>query len=87
MKSLCYRVEKVLDDLTLVGYIDILDVNSVLKTVFEVKSGKEKDSHHVQLWIYMGCFDGARGILKYLDTRYHTEIKIYLKISGNWIKD
>ena len=65
-----HRVEKDLGDITLVGYIDILNVNSGLKTVYEVKSGKEKDSHHVQLWLYMGCFNDARGILRYPDTRY-----------------
>ena len=64
-----YRVEKDLGDIQLLGYIDILNINPV-KTVFEVKSGKEKDSHHVQLWLYMGCFDDASGILKYPDTRY-----------------
>ncbi len=65
-----YRVEKRLGDITLVGLIDVLNVNSGGKTVIEVKSGKEKDSHHVQLWIYMSCFDNAKGILKYPDTRY-----------------
>ena len=64
-----YRLEKDLGDITLVGYIDILNINPV-KTVFEIKSGKEKDSHHVQLWLYMDCFNDAKGILKYPDTRY-----------------
>ena len=65
-----YRVEKVLWDIQLLGYVDILNINSGLKTVYEIKSGKEKESHHVQLWLYMGCFAEARGILKYHDTRY-----------------
>lgn len=65
-----YRVEKVLGDITLIGNIDILNINSGLKTIFEVKSGKEKESHHVQLWLYMGCFPDAKGILRYPSTRY-----------------
>ena len=65
-----YRVVKDLGDIQLLGYIDILNINSALKTVYEVKSGKEKESHHVQLWLYMDCFADARGILKYPDTRY-----------------
>ncbi|MGD2246768.1 MAG: hypothetical protein PVF58_00055 [Candidatus Methanofastidiosia archaeon] len=65
-----YRVEKEIEDITLIGYIDILNINTELKTVYEVKSGKEKDSHHVQLWMYMGCFGGARGVLKYTDTQH-----------------
>ena len=65
-----YRVEKDLDDIQLLGYIDILNINCNTKTVYEIKSGKEKESHHVQLWLYMGCFTDARGILKYPDTRY-----------------
>ena len=65
-----YRVEKNLGDITLVGLIDVLNVNSGGKTVIEVKSGREKESHHVQLWLYMDCIDGTKGILRYPDTRY-----------------
>ena len=65
-----YRVDKEIDDITLVGLIDVLNVNAGGETVIEVKSGKEKESHHVQLWLYMGCFDNAKGILRYPDTRY-----------------
>jgi len=65
-----YRIEKILGDITLVGYIDILNINNGGKTVFEVKSGKEKESHHVQLWLYMGCFTDIKGILRYPSTRY-----------------
>lgn len=65
-----YRVEKEIDDITLVGLIDVLNINSGGKTVIEVKSGKEKESHHVQLWLYMSCIDEAKGILRYPDTRY-----------------
>lgn len=65
-----YRVEKILGEIQLVGYIDILNVNSGLKTIFEVKSGKERESHHAQLWLYMGCITGAKGILRYPSTRY-----------------
>ncbi|MGD2249755.1 MAG: Dna2/Cas4 domain-containing protein [Candidatus Methanofastidiosia archaeon] len=65
-----YRVEKEIEDIKLVGYIDILNVNPKLTTVYEVKTGKERDSHHVQLWMYMGCLNGARGVLKYTDEQY-----------------
>ena len=65
-----YHVKKILGEIQLVGYIDILNVNSGGKTIFEIKSGKEKESHHVQLWLYMGCFTDAKGILKYPNTRY-----------------
>jgi CRISPR/Cas system-associated exonuclease Cas4 (RecB family) len=65
-----YRVEKDLGDIQLAGYIDILNINGGLKTVIEMKSGKEKDSHHVQLFLYMNCLDDARGILKYPNARY-----------------
>lgn len=65
-----YRVEKVLGEIQLVGYIDIFNVNRKSKTVYEIKSGKEKESHHVQLWLYMGCFINAKGILRYPSTRY-----------------
>jgi hypothetical protein len=64
------RVEKNLGDINIVGFIDILNVNSTWKTIFEVKSGKEKESHHVQLWFYMNCFNEAKGILQYPETRY-----------------
>ncbi len=65
-----YRVEKKLGRMKLIGYIDILNINSGSKTVIEVKSGKEKESHHVQLWMYMSCFSDVRGILRYPYTRY-----------------
>lgn len=63
-------MEKDLDEIRLVGLIDILNINSGLKTVFEIKSGKEKESHYVQLWMYMGCFVDVRGILRYSITQY-----------------
>ena len=65
-----HRVEKDLGEIQLVGLIDILNVNEKSKTIFEIKSGKEKESHHVQLWLYMGCFDDVKGILRYPSTRY-----------------
>ena len=68
------RVEKDLGDIKLLGYIDILNVNSELKTIIEIKSGKEKESHHVQLWLYMNCFKDSKGVLQYPETRY-----VYLK--------
>ena len=65
-----YRIEKELERMKLIGYIDILNINSGSKLIIEVKTGKEKESHHVQLLVYMDCFDDARGILRYPDTRY-----------------
>ena len=61
-------------DIKLLGYIDILNVNSTVETIIEVKSGKEKESHHVQSWLYMNCFKDSKGVLQYPETRY-----MYLK--------
>jgi hypothetical protein len=69
------KVEKDLGDIKLLGYIDVLNINFVSKTVIEVKSGKEKEAHHVQLWLYMGCFDDTKGILQYPSTQYMYFIK------------
>ncbi len=37
------------------GKIDIVNVNNGETTIIEVKSGKEKESHHIQLWMYIEC--------------------------------
>lgn len=64
------RVEKVIRGIKLVGKIDILHITSKM-TVIEVKSGREKDSHHVQLWLYMGCFNSEiEGLLWYPERIY-----------------
>jgi CRISPR/Cas system-associated exonuclease Cas4 (RecB family) len=54
------------------GKIDIVSVDNGVTTIIEVKSGKEKESHHVQLWMYMSCSDGKRskGELRYNDATY-----------------
>jgi len=65
-----YQVERDLGEIQLIGLIDILNINRKSKTIFEIKSGKERESHHVQLWLYMGCFDDVKGILRYPSTRY-----------------
>lgn len=63
-------VELDLGTVKLVGKIDILLVNEI-PTIIEVKSGKEKNSHHVQLWLYMLGFNGdVEGILKYPMEKY-----------------
>ncbi len=63
------------------GKIDIVNVNNGETTIIEVKSGKEKESHHVQLWMYMKCYEARRikGELRYKDKAYiYTEIDIPL---------
>lgn len=63
------------------GKIDIVDVNDGETTVIEVKSGKEKESHHVQLWMYMKCYEARKikGELRYKDKVYiYTEEDIPL---------
>jgi CRISPR/Cas system-associated exonuclease Cas4 (RecB family) len=54
------------------GKIDIVSIDNGITTIIEVKSGKEKESHHVQLWMYMSCYDGKRtkGELRYNDAKY-----------------
>ncbi len=63
------------------GKIDIVNVNNSETTVIEVKSGKERESHHVQLWMYMKCYEARRiiGELRYKDKVYtYTEDDIPL---------
>lgn len=63
-------VELDLGTVKLVGKIDILLVDDT-PTIIEVKSGKGKNSHHVQLWLYMLGFEGdVEGILKYPVEKY-----------------
>lgn len=50
-----YEVEKVLKDVILKGKIDILSITSEVKTVYEIKAEKERDCHHVQLWLCGVC--------------------------------
>ncbi len=54
------------------GKIDIVNVNNGETTIIEVKSGKEKESHHVQLWMYMKCYEARKikGELRYKDREY-----------------
>lgn len=54
------------------GKIDIVNVNNGETKVFEVKSGKERESHHVQLWMYMKCYEARKikGELRYKDREY-----------------
>lgn len=65
-----YPVKKELKDVILRGRIDILSITSEVKTIYEIKAGKERDCHHVQLWLYMGCFESVNGVLLYSGTRY-----------------
>ncbi len=63
------------------GKIDIVNVNNGETTIIEVKSGKEKESHHIQLWMYMKCYEARRikGELRYKDKVYlYTEEDIPL---------
>ena len=43
-----------------------------LTTIIEVKSGKEKESHHVQLWLYMMSYEARRikGEIRYCNVKY-----------------
>ena len=68
-------VRKELTSITVVGKIDIvLLLNTPI--IIEVKSGKEKKSHHVQLWMYMDCYGTeAKGILRYSGAKYFYENK------------
>ncbi len=63
------------------GKIDIVNVNNGETTIIEVKSGKEKESHHIQLWMYMKCYEARKikGELRYKDRVYiYTEVDIPL---------
>ncbi len=63
------------------GKIDIVNVNNGETTIIEVKSGKEKESHHIQLWLYMKCYEvrKIKGELRYKDKVYiYTERDIPL---------
>lgn len=63
-------VELDLESVKLVGKIDVLLMRDV-PTIIEVKSGREKNSHHVQLWLYMlGYGNDVEGILKYPAEKY-----------------
>ena len=65
-------VSKTIYGITLNGIIDILSITPNLTTIIEVKSGKEKESHHVQLWLYMMSYDARRikGEIRYCNTKY-----------------
>ncbi len=54
------------------GKIDIVNVNNGETTIIEVKSGKEKESHHVQLWMYVKSYEARKikGKLVYKDKVY-----------------
>lgn len=54
------------------GKIDIVNVNNGDTTIFEVKSGIERESHHIQLWLYLLSFEArnVRGRLLYKDKEY-----------------
>ncbi len=65
------------------GKIDIVNVNDGETTIIEVKSGKEREYHHVQLWMYMKCYEtrGIKGELRYKDKVYtYTEDDIPLNL-------
>jgi CRISPR/Cas system-associated exonuclease Cas4 (RecB family) len=63
-------VRKELTSITVVGKIDIVLLLDT-PVIIEVKSGKEKNSHHVQLWMYMDCYGTeVHGILRYSGARY-----------------
>jgi CRISPR/Cas system-associated exonuclease Cas4 (RecB family) len=63
-------VELDLEMVKLVGKIDILLMKDV-PTIIEVKSGKERNSHHVQLWLYMlGYGNEVEGVLTYPVEKY-----------------
>ncbi len=63
------------------GKIDIVNVNNGETTIIEVKSGRERESHHIQLWLYLKSFEArnVRGKLVYKDKEYtYREIDIPL---------
>ncbi len=58
-------VEMDLGKVKLVGKMDILLLNDILVTI-EVKSGKEGESHHGQLFLYILSFNSeVEGVLRY----------------------
>ena len=65
-------VSKTVNGITLNGIIDIVSITPDLTTIIEVKSGKEKESHHVQLWLYMMSYEAKRikGEIRYCNTKY-----------------
>ena len=68
-------VEIDLDRVKLVGKIDVILVRDI-PVIIEVKSGSEKASHHVQLWLYMIGYGGiTEGILRYSTVKYWYSLK------------
>ncbi len=57
------------------GKIDIVNVSNGESKILEVKSGQKKEFHHVQLLMYMKCYEARniKGELVYKDKKFMYE--------------